>query len=85
MVVVGFLGSLAVFLKVVLPDVSPVSVAGIFRGQESELPQTAPEHRQSPDSCPLKRPATETGETLLSDHNSQYSSIAIPLPVGISP
>ena len=37
MVVVGFSGSLSCVLKVVLPDVSPVSVAGIFRGQEVEL------------------------------------------------
>ena len=36
MIVVGFSGSLAV-LKVVLPNVSPVSVAGIFSGQHSVL------------------------------------------------
>ena len=37
MVVVGFLGGLfGCVLKVVFPNVSPISVAGIFRGQESE-------------------------------------------------
>ena len=30
----------------------------------STIPQTAPEHRQSSDSCLLKMPATETGEKL---------------------
>ena len=33
----GFFGLFGCVLKVVLPDVSPVSVAGIFRGQEPEL------------------------------------------------
>ena len=45
----GFSGLFGHVLKVFLLNVSPVSVAGIFRGQESE-----PEHRQSSDSCPLK-------------------------------
>ena len=30
----------------------------------STIQQTAPEHGQSSDSCPLKMPATETGEML---------------------
>ena len=37
MVVLGFFGLFGRVLKVVLPDVSPVSVAGIFRGQHSVL------------------------------------------------
>ena len=32
-----FSGLFSCVLKVFLPNVSPVSVAGIFRGQESEL------------------------------------------------
>ena len=39
-----------------LPNVSPVSVAGIFRRQELELCLCS-------NSCPLKMLATETGET----------------------
>ena len=37
MVVVGFFGLFGRVLKVVLPNVSPISVAGIFRGQHSVL------------------------------------------------
>ena len=33
----GFFGIFGRVLRVVLPNVSPVSVAGNFRGQESEL------------------------------------------------
>ena len=44
----GFFGFFGRVLKVVFPNVSPVSVAGIFRGQH----------------CPLKMPATDTGKTL---------------------
>ena len=57
----GFFRLFGCVLKVVLPNVSPVSVAGIFGGQESER---RTEHRQHSDSCPLKMPATEAGETL---------------------
>ena len=44
-------------LEVFLPKVSPVSVACIFRGHELELCLCS-------NCCPLKMPATETGETL---------------------
>ena len=55
-VVLGFFGLFGRDLKVVLPKVSPVSVAGIFRGQPSVLCTT--------ECCPLKMLATETGEML---------------------
>ena len=40
----GFFGLFGRVLKVVLPNVLPISVAGIFRGQESELCLCSGEH-----------------------------------------
>ena len=53
----GFFGLFGRVLKVVLPNVSPVSVASIFRGIGVQSVDKVP------TPVPLKMPATETGKT----------------------
>ena len=58
MVVVGVFGLFGHVLKVVLPNVSQVSVAGIFRGQHSALVQLAWElsiYGWEIDFCPFQK------------------------------